>query len=193
MKNIILVMAVAFLTCGAAHAQVRKCIGSDGKVTYSDFVCAANTAKETGITTNANTIDASGMRQDANRIRVNEAVEKALREKSGQCRFQYYANGDAIGQSLAEAATQECLANIKARVTGQETSLEAYTRWNDHAGRKDATRQAELTRAENAANAANAQAVANSNQKAINKLTRQINNKTYNCQPNLMGNALECR
>ena len=37
------------------------------------------------------------------------------------------------------------------------------------------------------------QAVVNSNQNAINNLTNQLNNKTYKCQPNPMGNALECK
>lgn len=196
----ILFIAACAVSIGA-QAQTRKCVGTDGKVTYSDFMCANNTARETEVKTNANTLDASGMREDAKRMRTGEAVDQAMNEQSGQCRFSYFANGDSLGKTLAAAAKQECLSNIKARVTGEPTSQDAYTRWNDHSGRAGATRQAAITRSENAANAqriANsntdaARRIANSNQQSITDLGNQLNNKTYKCQPNLMGTGLDCK
>jgi len=195
MTKITLLFAIGFITIsavltGTAQAQVRKCTGPDSKVTYSDFACNAGTAKESGVVTNANTLDGSGMRQDASRVRQGEATDKALREQSSLCKFSYFVQGDEAGQALAAAAKQECLTNIRARVTGEPTNLEAYNRWSDHFDKKSAGRQAAITRA---ANAANAQTIANSNRDAINGLSRQIQNKTYKCAPNVMGNALECK
>lgn len=54
MKTIII--AALLLAAVSAQAQVRKCTGPDGKVTYSDFICGKDTANETGVRTDANTI-----------------------------------------------------------------------------------------------------------------------------------------
>ena len=40
------ILLVALLLVGQAHAQLRKCIGPDGKITYSDVLCAG-TSKST--------------------------------------------------------------------------------------------------------------------------------------------------
>lgn len=48
----------------SASAQVRKCTGLDGKITYSDALCN-NTSQEKRVNTNANTVDASGLRHQA--------------------------------------------------------------------------------------------------------------------------------
>lgn len=186
----LLVMAATLwlLTSGYATAQVRKCTSLDGKVTYSDFVCASN-ATEHGVTVNANSIDASSWRKQTKKTRTDDAVEKALQENSGQCKFSSYVYGDSKGKILADAAKEECLRNIAAKASGQTITLDAYNMWKDHSTQKDASRRAAVTRA---ADAANAQAIANSNRNAINEVGNQINNKTYTCKPNLLGNALNC-
>lgn len=128
-----------------AQAQVRKCIGTDGKVTYSDFVCGKNTANEAGVRTDANTIDSSGLRREAEGIRADRLSEakniradrlraEAIQGGSKKCSFEYYSIGDTKGKELAEAATKECYANLVAKETGGTTSLEAYNMWKDHHG-----------------------------------------------------------
>lgn len=128
---ILFLAASSLLTC-AVEAQVRKCTAPDGKVTYSDFVCGGNTAYETGVKTNANTVDASGLRQESAKYKTAEAVDQAMQQGASKCKFAYYAVGDSKGQDLAAAAKQECLSNITAKATGQPTSLDQYNFWKDH-------------------------------------------------------------
>jgi hypothetical protein len=135
-------IATATVLCFAAHAQVRKCTGPDGKVTYSDFVCASNTSKESGIKTNANTLDASGLREDSQRYKTAGEVERAMQQGASKCKFAYYSIGDAKGKELAAAAKQECLSNIAAKANGQPTSLEQYNFWKDHHQIKSTQRSA---------------------------------------------------
>lgn len=127
---------------GSLHAQVRKCTGLDGKVTYSDFVCSGNTTKETSVKTDANTIDASGFRQDGQGHKTSEAADQAMRQGAAKCRFSYYAIGDTKGKDLAAAAKQECLSNIEMKASGQPISLEAYNFWKDHHQIKSTQRSA---------------------------------------------------
>lgn len=127
---------------GPAQAQVRKCTGPDGKVTYSDFVCAGSASKEDRVKTNANTIDASGYRQEAQREKTNQAVDAAVQQGASKCKFASYKYGDSKGQELAAAAKQECLSNLAAKASGQPTSLEAYGFWKDHHQIKSTQRSA---------------------------------------------------
>lgn len=117
---------------GPAQAQVRKCTGHDGKVTYSDFVCAGSASKEVRVNTNANNVDAAGYRQDAQRDKTAQAVDAAVQQGASKCKFAAYKYGDSKGQELAAAAKQECLNNLAAKTSGQPTTLEAYTFWKDH-------------------------------------------------------------
>ncbi len=168
-----LAMASVALLVGSAYGQVRKCTGPDGKVTYSDSICGAGTTKENSVTVNSNTIDSSGLRQQAQKYRDSETMESAA--NSGQCKFLHYKYGDAQGKLLADAAKQECLENLLAKSKGQQTSSEAYVRWKDHMAMTSARRDAAATRA------------------AIEAVGNTVNNKTYECKPNLTGRALDCR
>ena len=117
---------------GPVQAQVRKCTGPDGKVTYSDFVCVSSTSKEERVSTNANTIDTSAYRQEVQREKVAQAVDDAMLQSPSKCKFAFYTLADTKGQELAAAAKQECLHNLAANASGQPTSLEAYGFWKDH-------------------------------------------------------------
>lgn len=132
MKNQFLAALLLAVLIGPAQAQVRKCTGPDGKVTYSDFVCASGASKEDRVKTNANTIDASGYRQEAQRTKTAQAVDVAVQQGESKCKFAYYSIGDSKGTDLAAAAKQECLDNLAAKASGQPTSLEAYGFWKDH-------------------------------------------------------------
>jgi hypothetical protein len=184
------VLTLCGMLMGPAYGQVRKCIGQDGKVTYSDSICGIGTAKEDGVRVNANTIDSSGLRGQVDKYRGDEAVEKATQQGSKTCKFASYAYGDEKGKALAAEAKEECLSNIAAKARGLPQSLDAYNMWKDHFEQKSAGRRAAVTQIQNAENA---RAIADSNRNAINAVGNQLTNKTYKCSPNLLGNALDCK
>lgn len=124
-------IAACTLFAGAAHAQVRKCTGPDGKVVYSDFVCAGNTVKETGVSSGGNSVDASGLRDASKKMRGEKAIENALLNNPQECSFPA-AGKDEKGKTLATSAKDECLANIAAKATGGTTSKEAYAAWKEY-------------------------------------------------------------
>jgi hypothetical protein len=121
-------------------------------------------------------------------MRTQEAVDQAMQKESSTCKFTYFSVGDQKGKDLASAAKQECLDNIKAKATGQPTSLTAYGFWKDHSSQKSSDRQNALNRASAADNAqATRQAIQNS-QNSNNNF-----NKGFTCRKNVMGDALDCR
>lgn len=156
MKKQFLAALLLAALIGPVQAQVRKCTGPDGKVTYSDFVCASGASKEDRVKTNANTIDASGYRQEAQRNKAEQAADAAMQQRdaksqvatlavqngASKCEFASFKNGDSKGQQLAIAAKQECLENLAAKASGQPTSLEAYNFWKDHHQMQSAKRSA---------------------------------------------------
>ena len=138
MKFVSLLVADLFLSANA-NAQLRKCTGADGKVTYSDTLCSATAVNETGIRVNQHTMQGAAGRQDGQdmktnetKMKTNEAVGQAIASGSGDCKFSYYEIGDDMGKTLAEAAKKECIANLEAKVRGQTESKSAYERWKDH-------------------------------------------------------------
>ncbi len=63
-------LCLAALSVTGAQAQLRKCVGADGKVTYSDAVCAVE-KKETNLRSGTmNVMDTSGLRQYASQSSV---------------------------------------------------------------------------------------------------------------------------
>ena len=188
MNTIKALVLVCILVSGASHAQVRKCTGPDGKITYSDFVCAGGTKTESSVRTEANVIDSSGYRRDAQQMKEQESVDRAMQNESSKCKFEYLALGDDKGKALAAAAKQECLSNIRAKATGQPTSLEAYNFWKDHHTQKTTQRQRAVDRAV-------AQDNANATRQAIENSQNSNNNfnRGFTCRKNVMGDALDCR
>lgn len=118
------------ISSASTFAQVRKCIGPDGKVTYSDYVCKSTAMKESSVKLNENTIDGAVMRDEVSKGKDQEAVASAA--QSGLCKFTYYTLGDETGASLAAEAKKECLDNIVKKRNGKQTSDDAYNRWKDH-------------------------------------------------------------
>ncbi len=70
MTNELLIVAFAFLSLGA-QAQLRKCVGTDGKVTYSDVLCS-KTSVEGVVQNRVSTLDSSGLRKEADRLSETE-------------------------------------------------------------------------------------------------------------------------
>lgn len=170
-------------------AQARKCVGPDGKVTYSDVVCNT-TSKESALSMTENNLDHSGMRQQAGKQAAEADMAAARASPPPQCKFKYYVTGDSLGKTLAAQAKEECIQNAIAKRQGKEGTLEAYSRWKDHFAQTDSSRQNALNRA-NASE--NAQAIARSNRNAIEDVGNQVKNRTYTCKPSMMGDALNCK
>ena len=167
------VLLVLLLLAGQAHAQLRKCTGPDGKVTYSDVLCAGGSSATSIKTPNSNSLDMSGMRRQIENAQAKERQDAAQQAITKQdCKFEYYSVGDAKGQQLAANAKAECLRNNEAKVTGGPTSLEHYNFWKDHRAVKTTQRTA---------------AIAESNAAA-----RATKNRSMTCKPNVAGTALDC-
>lgn len=188
-----LVFLATLTLCFNLHAQARKCVGADGRVTYSDVLCDTKSASQSTISTNANTIDHSGLRQEAQKLRAEkdgaasaERLDLLHQSNPLECKFSYMAVGDTKGKLLTANAKEECLRNIEAKRSGQSGSREAYDLWKDHFGQTSANRQAAVARA-------NANANASATRNSIDGVRNAVRDKNYTCKPNLIGDALECR
>lgn len=157
----------------AAFAQVHKCAGPGGKVILTDKPCAP--ADSLGVmVVRPNTLDTSeGHAANARQLDAIEASQIAANPPA-QCRFKAFKYGDKQGQLLRDRATQECVQNIIAAKQGKPTSTEAYQMWRDHFNQTSNDRNAALARA---AADQNARMIANSNQAAIEKVGRDVQNK----------------
>lgn len=127
-KTITALLLLAALT-GTAHAQVRKCILPDGKVTYSDVLCNKDVAKQADVNLVANSVDKSPARAEARKFALERLVALARQREPNRCKFSVESSIQGDGQQLAEAATQECFANIVAEQTGHPIRNEAFERW----------------------------------------------------------------
>lgn len=186
-----MLIVTTLLICFAAQAQVRKCTGPDGKVTYSDSLCSGNTSRESAISTNANTIDGSNLRREGQRIRADEETANAMQNAPPECKFKSYKNNDSKGKALADKAQLECVRNIKLAKEGLSTSKEDYALWRDHYDQTTSVRQGNLNRAVAADNAGR---IARSNEAAIQDGGRnKTENRRFTCKPNILGTALDCK
>jgi hypothetical protein len=127
MKTIII--AALLLAAVSAQAQVRKCTGADGKITYSDFICGKDTTAEAGVRTDANSIDSSGLRQESRKLQAENLRAQAKKSGSTKCSFSYFDSSNPEGKNYADAAATECFANIVATQSGAATSQKAYIAW----------------------------------------------------------------
>ena len=126
------ISVVMIFAMNDSSAQLRKCVGPDGKVTYSDTLCSSTAIQKSDVKVYENALDSSEARTAVESVKKKELADQAIQQGSGTCKFEYYAIGDSKGKEIARAAKQECLNNLAAKATGQSTSDEAYTRWRDH-------------------------------------------------------------
>lgn len=146
MFRIAIGLLVAALVAATAHAQVRKCTASDGKVYYSDTVCPASTTASE-VNTSANTLPSDFGREKALQAATNGKCKPdptPVNQNMQQCKFAYHAVGDAKGQALAADAKRECLDNValERACRGGEKSMAAYNVWRDHHAIKSQQRSA---------------------------------------------------
>ncbi len=106
-----IVFSLVLLVPLVASAQVRKCTQPDGKVVYSDSLCTSQ-AKETAVDTSANSIDHSGLRQQAKKAQAAEV--KQAKQAAADQKKERLAREDAertartkkASQALMDAATK---------------------------------------------------------------------------------------
>lgn len=196
----ILTVVAMLLLCANTQAQTRKCIGADGKVTYSDVVCDARSSSQSTINTNANTIDHSGLRRDAENMRQEKAsadIEQRanlLRQSNpAECRFRFHKYGDEIGKARAQNAKEECIQNL-ARGTSNRTAADTS---NEHLESTSQSRSRALDRAQAAENSRQDRAQATENSRkiegAIDSLSRKIEDRTVTCKPRPYSKELDCK
>lgn len=127
-KTIAALLLLASLAA-SAHAQVRKCILPDGKVTYSDVLCNKDVAKQADVNLVANTTDKSPERAQARKFAMERLIALARQREPYRCTFSVEPSIQGDGEHLAEAATHECFSNIVAEQTGHPVRNEAFERW----------------------------------------------------------------
>jgi hypothetical protein len=132
-------LIVVILLTGSADAQMRKCVGADGKVTYSDVLCA-NTADRDTLILRAPTTEERSQRQveatnaSSTRATAQTATIRAqiMSTEYPECQFEYYASGGARAQAVVENARRECKENKVAEAIGGQQRNAAYLRWRDY-------------------------------------------------------------
>ncbi|MES2952269.1 MAG: hypothetical protein V4858_27395 [Pseudomonadota bacterium] len=129
---------------GTAQAQVRKCILSDGKVTYSDVLCTKDVAKQADVNLKANSVDKSPERAEARKFAMDKLITQARQREPNRCKFSVEPSIQGDGKQLAEAATHECFSNIVAEQTGLPTQNEAFERWFENQQLAEGKRSASI-------------------------------------------------
>ena len=129
MKKTIAALLLLATLAGTVHAQVRKCILPDGKVTYSDVLCNKDVAKQADVNLVANSVDKSPARAEARKFAMDRLIVLARQREPHRCKFSIEPSIQGDGQQLAEAATHECFGNIVAEQAGHPLSNEAFERW----------------------------------------------------------------
>ncbi len=129
MKTTIAALLLLASVAGTAHAQVRKCILPDGKLTYSDVLCAKDVVKQADVNLIPNSVDKSPERAEARTFAMEKLITQARQREPNRCKFSVEPSIQGDGKQLAEAATHECFSNIVAAQTGHPTHNEALESW----------------------------------------------------------------
>ena len=174
--------------CGLSAAQVRKCVGADGKVTYSDAICNSGMASTAVRNLDVNNIDNSGFRREAEAINVGLEDERLRQNPPLECQFRFHPR-DEKGKTLAYKAQEECVRNLLAQRKGATASTLNYSMWKDHYDQTDSRRQAAANRA---VSSMNAQEIARSNNAAAQRSLGLQGDRKLRCKPNFGRTELIC-
>lgn len=78
-------VALWLVLCSSAHADLKKCVDSLGKVTYSDLSCAGTSVSLRAANTSGNTVDNSGLREQVQKEATTTAnADAGDRERQSQ-------------------------------------------------------------------------------------------------------------
>ncbi len=104
MKPLLLITAsLAALLCAPSQAQTIKCTAPDGKVTYSNVVCPVSTQSVKPVDTTGNTVDGSGLREQAQKDKADAAQAQATERE----RAAFEAGSRQQAQAQAAAAAKQ--------------------------------------------------------------------------------------
>ena len=186
MKTLLLIAMITF--CGPSAAQVRKCVGADGKVAYSDTVCNSGAASTAVQNLDVNNIDNSGFRREAEAVNLGLENERLRQNPPLECQFRFHPR-DEKGKTLAYKAQEECVRNLLAQRNGAPASKLNYSMWKDHYDQIDSRRQAAANRA---VSSINAQEISRSNNAAAQRSLGVQGDRKLTCKPNFARTALIC-
>lgn len=130
-KHLIIAGTVILLGTGA-FAQVRKCVDTNGKITYSDTLCARETSSSE-ILINHNVLDSSGLRAAAIQYAEEDrkkAIANMMLSPPSECKFRYFTNNEQ-SKASAYAAKKECVENKFAATDGKPQSTTAQSQHNE--------------------------------------------------------------
>lgn len=192
------IAALAICALGVnAHAQVFKCKNAQGKVEYSGVQCAdADSQKVRIVAPDFGNTDGS----PEGRAQLLQANRLKSGPTPAECKFNYFAQGDSKGRTLAENAKAECIENMMKKAKGASTSTEAYSLWREHFAITSNNRNATIARVNAAENAnritrqlkRNADD-ADQNARDTNQKLDNLQNKTYRCKQTYVRGELECQ
>lgn len=137
MKLFLLIAAsLAALLCARAEAQTIKCTAADGKVTYSNVACPNSTQSVKPVDTSANTVDGSGLREQAQKDKATAThVETTQRERAAaeaDSRQQAQAHAAAAAKQEAqkvqsdEAAYTNCVRDVERQSVTEDVRAELF-------------------------------------------------------------------
>lgn len=186
MKTLLIIAIVAF--CAPSAAQVRKCIGAEGKVTYSDVICSSGAASTVVRNLDVNNIDNSGFRREVEAVNAALENEKLRQNPPLECQFRFHPRNEK-GKVLAYMAQEECIKNLLTQRNGAPASTLNYSMWKDHYDQTDSRRQAAANRA---VSSMNAQEISRSNSAAAQRSLGVQGDRKLTCKPNITRTALIC-
>ena len=108
-------------------ASTTAVTGSKGKSTTASLIHHLTNYVTVNLV--ANTVDKSPARAEARKFAMERLIALARQREPNRCKFSVERSIQGDGQQLAEAATQECFANIVSEQTGHPARNVAFERW----------------------------------------------------------------
>lgn len=99
-------VAFCLFACSSAHADLKKCIDPQGKVTYSDVACLGGSVPMRATNAMANTVDGTGFRMEVHK----EASERERIAQEDLNRRQLQAQASEKSSQTAAAADKAAVA-----------------------------------------------------------------------------------
>ena len=134
--SLLVVASLATLLCATAQSQTTKCTAADGKVTYSNVVCPDSTQSVKPVDTTGNTVDGSGLREQAQKDKAEatrvQAIERerAAFEAGSRQQAQAQANAAAKQETQKtqsdETAYGNCTRDVERQSVTEDVRAELY-------------------------------------------------------------------
>lgn len=131
--SLLITLFLTVLMCSTAQAQLRKCTGRDGRVTYSDAACPERTQSERPVETGGNTLDASALREKVQKDKVQaEQAEASARERAA-LEARVHQQAQALAAETARqnadkdaAAYAACVREVERQSPSEDVKAELF-------------------------------------------------------------------